>query len=417
MYSNKISNLLFYGLDNNKHNSILKQMKFKNKNDNEVIDNKVIFVLDYLYENMNRKGISMFSIDNMIVTYGFEPRTGKNNTIDRFTNIILKLDDLKIIKLPNRDLKSKQLYTCTFEVDLSGNFFMLSDEEKNRILKQKTYKVNNLDLLTYYSYLKARMYKRSGDIPIYQNGGKAEECHPTFEQIEREAFVNQGIIKKYNDILVEMNLIRYDNPGLFYYISDPNKRIYESANTYVLFKDGWKDELKEGIKIYKNLSDDKVFVENYKNNDKQINGYIGRIKFLESVGKASEEQIEIMNDFIELQTSKNDESKIKFSIKSLLEAEKYKDMLLSSIYEYQNKTELCNKYIDIENKLGLVSNDELIVDKKYYDWIMMNYEEFGYEKAFNYVNKYKRDNGIVLEFDIDDWDFDSEIEECIEAFN
>jgi K(+)-stimulated pyrophosphate-energized sodium pump len=76
--------------------------------------------------------------------------------------------------------------------------------------------------------------------------------------------------------------------------TDKNKRLYESNNTYVLYKDGWEQELKRSIKAYKKLYDDRTFIDSreYKNNNKSDNGFIARVNYLQSIGKASEKQLE-----------------------------------------------------------------------------------------------------------------------------
>lgn len=379
----KISNQLFYGFNGNANESILKQIDKKN-------NDKVLLILDYLYINRNLAGKSLFSLEDMICECGFQPHNGENGITSQFKSIMLSLNKLKVITLSNKDisLKSKQFYSCILNTDLTNNFFTLDNDNKKKILTLKS-DVDNVKLLSFFCYLCSRMYHRhSEDKDIVKNGGKAEACYPSYEQISKDTYINQSAIKKYIDSLVALDLIRVGNAGQYYMTNDKNKKTYESNNTYVLYDENgfWEDELKYSLKAYKKLFADRVFVKGYINNDKSVNGYISRINYLESQGKASVEQISKKNELISNNVS---DTKINLSIKSLLSNG---DLPLYMIYEERNKEVLAEKYYELEYKFGLIDdNSNITVDREYYIWVLTNYQKFSEEHMINCIEKHKRE--------------------------
>lgn len=285
---------MFYGLNGYQDDSILKKIG----------NEKVITVLDYFYINYNLKGESLFCTENIILNYGLVPKFGKNKTVEQFKDILLRLHDANIIRLHNTNIVPKEFNWCELLIDLNDNYFTLDNENKNKILNYKSEKtkINNIKLLILYSYLLSRIYKRpDNERDIRVHGGKAQSCYPSYQQIHKDTGVAKSVIKKYIDILVELDLIRYGKPRPYYYVSKSKNEIYESNNNYVLYDEEgyWEDELKESIKAYEELSTDKVFVDNYENNNRSENGYIARITQLEKLGKASAYQIKKKNKILE----------------------------------------------------------------------------------------------------------------------
>jgi len=204
-------------------------------------------------------------------------------------------------------------------------------------------------------------------------------------------------VKKYIDILIELNLIRVGNAGVYYYKNDKHKKPWESRNTYVLYDvDGrWEDELAESIKIYKGMYKDRTFIKNYKNNDKSENGYISRINQLEKQSKATPYQLKKRDRLLEKKQKQklDDEDVLKFQIKSLFENPDYKGSYLPDIYENLGRMNLKEKYDDIENKLGVWSMDGYpLIDYGYYMWLMINYNENQHDYYYNCVQKRIKDN-------------------------
>ncbi|ERI90971.1 hypothetical protein HMPREF1982_03533 [Clostridiales bacterium oral taxon 876 str. F0540] len=393
IYFSKIPNSLFYSYLDKKLKKEIKSI-FP-----QIKDEKVLLVFDYLYTNTNRKGIINFTLENMVVQCGFKCSTKKGEMNDQFKNILNKLHISKIINsnIDFKDIKPKDFVSCTYLINLDNSFITLYDSEKNIVLNQSFEKCDNLKLLMYYCYLKARMYKRSNDDAMEKNGGRAEVAYPTYNTISDDLGLTDETIKKYNDLLVKLNLIRVGSAGNWYYKDDKNKILRESCNIYTLLIDSdevkAKFNLKEGIKYYKSLdiNSNKVFTNSkaYKNNDRKLNGELGSIIKKENKGTATEEDIARKNEII---ASINADAEL-YKIKALLEAND--GTLLSEIYENLGKDDLAKKYSNIELKLGLVDFEfNLEVDWDYYCYIITNYKENEHEKFKNYVRKHKRDNGL-----------------------
>ncbi len=301
-YYSIISNNLFYVEDN--------QGLIKSFN-----NDKLLLVCDYLYTNTNRQGISIFSLSDIVSTYNFKDNYRTNS---QFKNIIIEMVKRKYIIILSKDIdinniKLNDLIKCKFNLlEKKDNkyikFIQLFDIEKQKILnyKYKNNKVDNVKLLVYYCYLKSRMYKRTDDNKINVYGGKSETCYPTYQRIIQDINITENVIKKYNDILIGLNLIRIGNAGLYYLKGDSNKKLHESNNIYTLLIDNNEEtaqnNLKESVKLYKlEHKEDRVFINSrkYKNNNRKINGYKGRIKYLINNNKATTEQIQQYNKILE----------------------------------------------------------------------------------------------------------------------
>lgn len=279
----------------------------KNKETNEITeslikeskDSKILLVLDYFYTNTNRKGISIFSLEDMIIQLGYKPNTNKGKTNDKFKNIIKFLLHKEIITGINiSEITPKQINYCTMNMfdikdDKPINFFILKQLEKDKIFSVSN--KDNLEILKLYCYLKARIYNRCSNYSIQIQGGKAESCYPTYNTIEHDININQNSISEYIKILSDLNMIRYGNNNLYYI--PPNKDdVKESSNHYVLYDENgnWELELKESLKWGKKLLIDKgaVFLKrnpNYKTT-KQINGMKGQLKKQLNQCKISKEE-------------------------------------------------------------------------------------------------------------------------------
>jgi hypothetical protein len=388
-YFSKISNSLFYKKDGK---SIFKIIK----------DYNALFVLDYIYINTNRRNQVKFTIEDIIKYCGLKPdkHSGKSN--DKIKSILIKLKELKLIVddinyslLGTKGYKNDKdlLYTTPelFKKDISGNdteFVVLTDEEKNKIMNDDT-TIDKIKLLFYYLYLKSRIYKRDiNDGELYMIGGKSESAYINFEKINEDILFTADTINKYNKTLNKLNLIRYGRAEHLYYKNDPNKTIRESCNVYVLYNDGnYETNLKEGIKQYKlHYSKQRVFTKSeYVSNNRRINGKIGRLSYLERMGKASEEQIKEKNELVK----QVELEKKKFLLTEILNKPENEGKLLSEIEDAS--------YSKLEKSLGLVDkSNKLLVDWDYYKWVMTNYSENKHEFYINCISKHIENN---IDFD------------------
>lgn len=407
----KFPNKLFYSLEGDKK-SILQQI-----NDIKLINgDKVLSILEYLYFSVNRKDIIKFTLEDMIISCGNKPKTGQGKCNEQYQIILSKLQELHIISFAKglniNKIKPKDLITCKFNDyietvtdketgEITDSFYIeLFDTEKDKIINYNKEKIDNLKLLIYYCYLKARIYKRSAkELPLNAGGGRSETCFLKYNKINDDLGLSDKSIKKYNDILISLNLIRIKNPGHWHYADDELINKKESPNFFTLFNNDEEDakhQLNEAIKSYKNMeiNKNKVFLGNreYKNNNRSLNGKKGRIVRKINEGKATNEDRKILEKILE-STNPNFERK---SIESILDA--HEGEALSYIYQdIIGDDDKCEYYAKIEDLLGLYNDDTdtITVDWKYYRWVMLEYfygEHKGDVKfCQNCVSKYIRE--------------------------
>jgi len=362
-------------------------------------DDKVVFVLDYILNNvsMARDKVN-FTLEDMIIKCGYKPSQKDNGNNGRFKNILKGLLDLKIIEYDfvSANMKSKQMYSLTLKLIMENDFIQLFDVEKDTILNSTIKEINNRRLLIYYAYLKSRMWGRPKGEDLGKTGGRPEVCFPSFKTITFDLGLNDKIINKYNEALIELNFIRIDNAGHFYYADDKTKMQRESCNIYTMyneFEETWKENLKEGIKYYKSLevNKTKIFTNKttYKNNNRKLNGELGSIIKKEKLGTATEKDISRKN---EIMISASDKADSIFQIKGLLGNNEGK--ILSSIFGDVYSEKLADKWFDIEVSLGLVKDNsrDLLVEYDYYKWAVEHYDKSEHDYYVNCVKKHKTES-------------------------
>ena len=349
--------------------------------------------------NTNRRNIVSFYLKDMIIDCNYKYNTKQDKSYYQFHTILCKLQELKIINSDVKlsDIKPSDRITCTLDINLDNQFSILYDKDKNKILNQTIDNtVDNKNLLIYFCYLNCKMYRRPKDDNINFSGGRSEVCWPSFLLINKELGFVDSTIDKYNNLLVDLDLIRIGNAGLWYYQDDPNKSLKESCNIYALFNDEetTKHNLDEGIKYYKKLevNSNKVFkgTDVYKNNNRILNGELGSIVKKEKLGTATIKDIVRKNEI--LASTKPDEQKYKMM--ALLDA--HPNEILSDVLG-------SDKYYDLENSLGLLDEhiEGKLADGITYDnyrWVMINYKSNEHQKFVDWVNNKKtpkKRNGLI----------------------
>lgn len=261
-------------------------------------DDRLILIFDYLYINTNRDGESIFSINDIITSYGFKVDRNKGRINDKIKEIIFTLSLQKYIEFDFNifSIKNNELLKCKINIDYDKDFTLLFRSELNKILGCND--VDKLILLKLYCYLKSRMWTREGDEEYWYCGGKAQVCYPSYELIYNDIGISESITSKYISKLKELKLIDFDNAGVYYHPN--NKEIKrESANTYCLYKEdeSHKTELKEAIKFFKQQKEKEgyLFIKKdktqYKNNDRRLNGELGALIRLKNKGSATDKQL------------------------------------------------------------------------------------------------------------------------------
>ncbi|MBC2579966.1 hypothetical protein [Clostridium sp. DJ247] len=416
----KLPNRLFYTTKNDEKDSItylsikdtIKDTDKVQKNENK-INEKVLCIFEFLYNNVDRRDKIKFTLEHIIVQCGYTVDQRANRSVQQFRRILNKLLELKVIsivpdigkckkeKVINNfdDLKPKDFVVCKLELDMSKMYFQLKDSDREVIMNYDKEEINKTKLLIHYCYICARVYKRSKeDGDQIAHGGRAEVWAITYKMFRDDLGETDETIKKYNDILQELGLVYINNLGTWYWNDDPTKFVHESVNIYSLWQgseEATKDNLKAGAKQYKALDNNKnkVFTGSriYKNNNRALNGKKGSIMKKVKNGTATEEElIELEKINTTLDKGKND---TKFSIMSILDENK-DYYTLSEIYDEKfGNQEISEKYYSLEKDLGLLDEeDNLTVSKEYYRWVMANYEESNHQYYINCVQVEIRKN-------------------------
>lgn len=272
---------------------------------------KIIFVLDYLYTNTNRLGVVKFTIKDIIVSYKYNPSSRTDGLNKQIRTILSFLKEKGIIdcEVDIAKIGLSDFTVCRYNginLDENGNmtkFTTISSDNMNKILSYSKGNVKKEQLLYHFGYLCSRMYVQSKEIKgTYKR--QSGVCHATYDRISYDTGSSSSTIKKYNDILVELGLIKIGNLGLCYI--GEKKSLKESCNFYILVDKSdmgveddknttWYWSLKESMDSYKKemKNEGYVFIDTreYKNNNRKINGYISRITQLEKEDKATKKQI------------------------------------------------------------------------------------------------------------------------------
>lgn len=335
----------------------------------EYQNHKLLLVMDYLHVNTNRFGISVFTLEDMITFYGLKLKTGKGKMNQQFQDMIEFLQFKGIVTDCNTNIKEAKLnqfirckYNGLDKNDKGENihFTVIKYDAIDWIISYVDDSVDNVKLLFYYCYLCSRIHTPKGnDNDIRKTGGRANPCYPSYDTIASDIGIKDKTIKQYNDILVNLNLIRIGNLGRAYYSNDKNKIARETPNFYTHYtyqpegmKDEdtiWYDNLKEAMKVYKDGHSNMVFIgtREYKNNDRKINGFIGSINKLEKRGKATSEQIEKRDSLLE---SKNYKEETITSIREQIQDISEKLLEKDTECKFDSLHEQIEEYFDDEKK-------------------------------------------------------------------
>ncbi len=133
------------------------------------------------------------------------------------------------------NIRSDELISLNYnnESETEYGYSKIDEDEIISILSYKETPINNIKLFNIYCDIVSRIFQPSED-----DGRLSSEqykfCYPTFD-----TFINDGVIykkdtiKEYLDILVKLNLIRYDSVGDMY----QNDKCITGAYHYILVKD------------------------------------------------------------------------------------------------------------------------------------------------------------------------------------
>lgn len=259
------------------------------------INDKVVYILGYLYCNTTKTHRTVFSIEDMIEYAGLKVDTHKGKSVEQFRNTLIAMEKEGLIIDCSKDLskvKYDVLVRCDIKDDYEDNFFKLCSDKIVDIIDNKT-KSKKITLINVYSYINARLYHRKEGESSIKEGGKAECCFLSDEMFTKDLLIAKNTLHKALEDLKELGLIFYDNIGLV--ANSKGKTM--ATNVYVLND----EELKVGLDQSKKYYKDSGYSCTKKANklDNQINGTKGAIKRAEKSGK---DITELINKLEKLQS-------------------------------------------------------------------------------------------------------------------
>lgn len=192
------------------------------------MNSKTIMILANLMYRCNVIGDCYFTLEDLIVTCGYVPKTSKGKTNDQFKNVLIELQELGFIVESNIDLitiKSNTFIKCKINTQIAkddeGNdieFFKLNYKKYLEIISLDT-KVDKSLLLNTYCYINSRLFHRGENDRSCDNygtrtWGRAECCYFTYDEATRDLNISENTFKDHISILSDNKLIAYNNIGL-----------------------------------------------------------------------------------------------------------------------------------------------------------------------------------------------------------
>ena len=260
---------------------ITKDGKYENNYINN-IDDKVVYIIPFLYKETTRSGHVKFTLEELISNASYKVDTHKGKSVDQFKESLVKMinhgliEDISIDTI--RNAKKNELLTCKLNQHIDKNdngdyknYFTLDMDTFNSICNDKD--VDTINGLKLYF----------GIISKINRTDKIKSCYPTEKQLENELNLSSNTVNKYIDILKD-KYIYVDNIGTV--VKDGK---HKTANNIYTIDNSDRNSAIESSKTYyesmgyviKSVSSDEV---QYK---KSLAGMKGKISQLDRQGKDS----------------------------------------------------------------------------------------------------------------------------------
>ena len=166
--------------------------------------NFTVSALYTLYTNLNLKGYTTFSIEELIEDCGY--KSNKDN-IKKFKGLLLQLNEMNVISNLSTDIikaKANTYIECRLNLDSDSQYFMVYAKQYEAIFNSKyTVKEKN-NSFTFLCYVLSKI-KINGDF-----------CHFSLMEASEELGINKNTILSIRDILKELNLLYFDFVGTEY---------------------------------------------------------------------------------------------------------------------------------------------------------------------------------------------------------
>ncbi|MGM9544334.1 MAG: hypothetical protein ACI3T9_05065 [Romboutsia timonensis] len=204
---------------------------------NEIL---IIPILYQLVNNMNKKGQTFFSLEDLVTNCGYVPKNSKGKSNDKFRNALILLEEIGYItdsNIPMKEIKGNTFVKCRLNLDLKNNFFIVYDDDYEKIISLDSKSEKRINVIIIYSYISARIRSDANG-----NGYTFFKIEDAIEHlgITKSAFID-GI-----KCLKELGILYYDNNGAV----DKNKT---SVNVYSFTEEGLNFGLAKTRCYYSNL--------------------------------------------------------------------------------------------------------------------------------------------------------------------
>lgn len=211
-------------------------------------ENKLLLpTIIYLGSQINKVNKCVFSLEDLIKSVGFKPRTGKDNSIHKFKkilNIIQKFNWLSN-EIDYNNIKLKDLIKTNFNIKCDKNennndinFFKIYYNNFYKIMNYNT-NMDKINILKLYCHIISRIrrnnYTNINDFNnkiLYDKGLRLiEEAHITYDDFHKSINISNSstMLNKYLSVLKELELIYYDNIGK---VVNKYGEIINSVNVY-----------------------------------------------------------------------------------------------------------------------------------------------------------------------------------------
>ena len=166
----------------------------------------IVPILYQLVNNMNQKGQTFFSLEDLVTSCGYIPRASKGKTNDKFRNALIILEDMGYItnaSIPMTDIKGNTFVKCKLNLDLDNNFFVIYDDDFESIVSADI-KSEKKTMIVIYSYISARMNRT--------NKGKEYTYFKIEDAVKHLGISNKTFLDGVKS-LKELGILYSDNNG------------------------------------------------------------------------------------------------------------------------------------------------------------------------------------------------------------
>ena len=180
--------------------------------------NFTVSALYTLYTNLNLKGYTTFSIEELMESCGYK---SNKNTIKKFKEFLKELREMNIISNLSIDLNSikpKELIKCHLNLGINREFFLVYEYQYETIFNSKYTTEEKNNAFTFLCYVLSRIKRISSKFEEQNKANlNATFCFFGLEKAQYDLGINKKTLLSVRDILKELNLLYFDFVGTEYH--------------------------------------------------------------------------------------------------------------------------------------------------------------------------------------------------------